>query len=649
MRKKQLFILTFLLVGFISQSQVKLPLFFADSMVLQRNTNASVWGTDVANRKIIVTGSWGVKDSVVSNSTGIWKLKINTPNAGGPFTLTINGSTTVLIKDVYIGEVWLCSGQSNMEMPMKGYTSSTPPQTVDSANFFIANSLNPNLRVYMSGWNGTSRIPVSNLTLGKWETASPATTPDFSALAYFFGRKIQAALGIPVGLIVTARGGATIESWMDSTSLATIKPVVIPSIVNWQDAQATPTILYNTMLYPFIGYTIKGIIWAQGEANRSNHAQYRSLLTTTIQSWRDQWQLGDFPFYFTQLAPNGTTSNASSARVREAQLNTMMTVNATGMATTMDIGVQGMDHYPKKKIAGDRLAEWVLIRDYGRTGTPSGPVLKSMSIKNDTINLRFDYTGTGLTAFGSGFQDFEIAGANKVFVPATATIADFGYSINVRSSSVTNPLFVNYAFKDYVEGSVFNRAGLPASSFRTENIFAVLPVTFGKIDVVSYKDFRILTWQSLVEINIEDYEVQVSTNGNEFKSVGKVAALGTSINYSFKDDTKLETNVVYYRLKAINKNGLEEYSKIVKATVHSMDETISILNPSTHNLQLFFNKSFTGTILIANNLGKTIAIKQVSNHIGGFSLLLPKWFKGLAFVSFINSNKEKKTKLITII
>lgn len=464
----------------------EIAIIFSDSMVLQRNSNAAIWGTDVANRKIIVSGSWGKTDSVVSDNSGKWKLTLETPASGGPFTLTANGSTTVIIRDIQIGEVWLCAGQSNMEMPMKGYTNSTPPQLIDSSTFFIANSFNPQLRVFMSGWNGTSKTPLSDISTGNWRSASPATTPNFSATAYFFAKKLQETLGVPIGVIVTARGGSNIESWTDSATLALVRPVVLPSVVNWQDAHQTHTIIYNTMLHPFIGFTIKGIIWSQGESNISNHGQYRSLFTNLISSWRSKWNQGEFPFYFAQLAPYESPDAWDDGKyplLREAQLNTMLTTSSTGMAVTMDIGSLATVHYSKKKVVGDRLAQWALIKDYGRTGTPSGPIVKSMIKKNDTINLKFDYTDLGLTSFGMGLSDFEIAGANKVFYPATVTAADFNFSLNIRSSNVPNPLYVNYGFKNYVAGSLYNRAGLPASSFRTENIFTILPVTFGEINV----------------------------------------------------------------------------------------------------------------------------------------------------------------------
>ncbi len=626
-------------------SQIKLPRFFSDSMVLQRNTDAVIWGTDIGNTKIIVSGSWGKTDSVVSDNAGKWKLKLQTPAAGGPFTLTANGSTTVTVKDVQIGEVWLCAGQSNMEMPMKGYSA----QPVDSSAFFIANSLNPLLRVYMSGWNGTSRVPVNELSVGAWETASPETTRDFSATAYFFARKIQETLGIPVGVIVTARGGSNIESWMDSVTLSTVKPVVIPTPVRWQDAQITPTILYNTMLHPFIGLSMKGIIWSQGEGNRGNYQEYQTMFTKLINSWRTQWNQGEFPFYFAQVAPNGGTANINAAGLREAQLNTMLTISATGMANTMDIGTQGQDHYPKKKVVGDRLAQWALIKDYGRTGTLTGPVVKSVSIKNDTINLKFDYTAMGLLSSGTGFADFEIAGANRVFFPATVSTADFNYSLNIKSSSVSNPLYVNYAFKNFAQGSLFNSAGFPASSFRTENILAVLPVKFGNISVANKNGVRTITWKTLVESNIDGYEVQSSVDGIHFTTITKIPAKGSNNDYRFEDNTNVNNKTVYYRIKAMNTSGENDYSRIVKHTFYDVRNDIKIMNPSYSGVNVFCRNSFTGSIVICDNTGKRMATKQINKLNGAFKIALPLTFKGTAVVHIITPDNDQHTTLVNIL
>jgi sialate O-acetylesterase len=464
--KKALSLTTvFTCITFMCFAQTKLPLFFSDSMVLQQKTDAAIWGTDIANKKITVVGSWGKSSTTTTDNSGRWKLKLTTPAAGGPYTVTVKGSTEIILKEVLIGEVWLCAGQSNMEMPMKGYMSK-PPQPVDSSEYFIANSLNPKLRVFKPGWNPPSRTTAYDVISGKWVSASPATTPDFSATAYFFARKLQLELNIPIAIIVVARGGSSIESWMDSSTLATVKPVVIPSVLEWKLAHNTPTMMYNTFLHPFIGYTIKGVTWSQGEANRKNNNEYLELFTKMIGLWRSNWQQGEFPFYFAQLAPRGSSDNLIVALFREAQLNTMLTVKSTGMASILDIGSKVQEHYPQKKVIGDRLAQWALVKNYGKAGVASGPIVKEITTTNDHLKLTFNYCGLGLTSFDKPLTDFEIAGADEVYQPATATITDNNTSIIVTNTNVKNPMYVRYCFKNAVEASLFNKDGLPAPSFR---------------------------------------------------------------------------------------------------------------------------------------------------------------------------------------
>ncbi len=629
--------------------QTKLPLFFANGMVLQRNTNAAIWGTDVANRKVIVTGSWGSTDSVITNSAGKWKLTLATPSAGGPYTLTVSGSTTVFISDILIGEIWICAGQSNMEMPMKGYTTATPPQPVDSSDFFIANSLNAQIRLFKCGWNGTSTIPVDDITVGNWNSASPTTTPEFSATAYFFARKLQAALGVPVGAIVIARGGSSIESWMDSATLATVKPVVIPNPVNWQTAQTTHTILYNTMLHPFIGYTMKGMIWSQGEANRANHFEYQELLTKTINAWRLQWNLGNYPFYIAQVAPTGGTSNQNGAFLREAQLNTTLTTPATGLATTMDIGVSNIDHYPKKKVIGDRLADWALVKTYGFAGTAGGPLLKSTLISNDTINVKFDNTAGGLVAATSGLSDFEVAGANKVFYPAAATIAADGISVNVKSASVPNPMYVNYGFKNYVVGSLFNAAGIAGTSFRSESLLTVLPVRFGNVTTTNKNGIRTISWNTLTEVNVDQFELQSSTNGISFTVLTRIIAQNRSAEYKFEDKINTNNKVVYYRVKVINVNGTTEYSVIVKNSLTDKLNLVKILNPSYGGVSLFFSTAFSGSIIISDHSGKRLALKPINNYYGMMKVQLPKTFRGTAVVQVNTTDHQHHAEVIQVL
>lgn len=631
-----------------AQKTTKLPLFFTDSMVMQRNTQAAIWGTDSASVKIVVTGSWNAKDSAITDANGRWKVKLQTPNAGGPYSITVVGSTTKTISNILMGEVWFCSGQSNMEMPMRGYLSTTPPQLVDSADYFIANSLNPNIRVFQPGWNPVSSVPLRDFTSGRWVAARPTSTPTFSATAYFFARKLQEKLGIPIGLLINSRGGSKIEAWMDSATLASVRPVVVPSTLDWQTAHVTDFQLYNTFLYPFIGYTIKGAIWSQGESNIGTNT-YQELFTKMIASWRNQWGIGNFPFYFAQIAPYGTNTDFNAARLREAQLHTMLLTPNTGMACTMDIGEQDAVHYPKKKVVGDRLADWALVRNYGFNGLPSGPIFKSLTIKNDTINLRFDYTGNGLTSLGLGLSDFEIAGANKTFFPATVTGANSNFSLNVRSSSVAQPLYVRYGYKNWVQGSLFNVHAQPAPAFRTEqmqDIYTLLPVVFGEIKVVQKNEKNIIYWTSLEEINVDFYEIQQSIDGENFNSIARVNAKGSKNNYFYDDYSIAEKNDLYYKIKVVNKDGIFNFSRIIKVKKSVNFNDVKVINTTNNTIKLEFTKPFNGTIMLHDITGRLITSVIITNKISNYQLTTHH--KGIFTISCLDFDRNKITKQVSV-
>lgn len=457
-----------LLPASAAMSQTALPRFFSDSMVLQQQTEAAIWGTDLPMTRITVKAGWGRSMVTTAGKDGKWKLKIPTPAAGGPYTLQIKGSSQIAFKNVLIGEVWLCSGQSNMEMPVKGYMN----QPVIGSNEAILNSTNPNIRFFTAP-RSVSKVPAYDAN-GFWKSASPANTGSFSATAYFFAKKINNVLGIPVGIIHTSWGASNIESWMDSATLASFKEVKIPETVTLKEANTTHTMLYRSMLHPFIGYTIKGVLWYQGEGNRERAKEYQSLLPLLIGSWRTQWQQGSFPFYFAQIAPHSgiPRENINGAFLREAQLKTMQTVENTGLAVTLDIGEQFLIHPAQKELVGNRLAYWALARDYKIEGIAySGPVYHKIEKNSgDTITLSFKYAEMGLSSFGKPLSDFEIAGADKVFYPASAVfVKEKKEWIAVWSETVKNPVSVRYGFKNWLQGCLFNIQGLPASSFRTDD------------------------------------------------------------------------------------------------------------------------------------------------------------------------------------
>ncbi|MEX2336258.1 MAG: sialate O-acetylesterase [Fulvivirga sp.] len=443
-------------------SQTKLPSFFSNNMVLQQNEAVSIWGTDTPETKISIKASWGEKVQTESDAAGKWKVKIETPEAGGPYSLSIKGSEEVLLQDILIGEVWLCSGQSNMEMVLKGYRN----QPIIGSNEAILNSGNNLIRVFKAERNAS--VEPLNDVEGDWTVSGPATSGDFSATAYFFAKKMQKVLDVPVGIITTSWGGSNVETWIDQKTLRNFEDLIIPTSVPEKAPNKVPTLLYNGMLHPFLGFNIKGVLWYQGEANRVNYSEYKDLFSAMIESWRANWSQGDFPFYFVQIAPYGY-NGVNSAFVREAQLQTMQTVANTGMAVTMDIGACNSIHPPEKKLVGDRLAYWALAKTYGIEGIAfSGPVYKSYDVDKGKVNVAFEYSEIGLYTFDSELTGFTIAGEDRDFHPAKAKINRDG-TVTVWSDEVKEPVAVRYGFESCIKGTLYNVAGLPASSFRTDN------------------------------------------------------------------------------------------------------------------------------------------------------------------------------------
>jgi sialate O-acetylesterase len=466
--KKITCVLLSIVLAYFVKAQTQLPNFFSDSMVLQQQMETPIWGTDKPGTKISIKTSWGNITKTITGENGKWKVKILTPAAGGPFTIEIKGTNKIEYKNVLVGEVWLCSGQSNMEMPVKGYNN----QPVLGSNEAILHSTNPNIRFFTAA-KSVSTTNAENIS-GSWLSATPSTTGNFSATAYFFARKIHSILNIPIGIIHTSWGGSSIEAWMDSTSLSSVLKVTTPEKLNTTNANSVHTALYKSMLHPFIGYGIKGVVWYQGESNRARAKEYHTLFPLLINTWRNQWQQGNFPFYFTQIAPHSGLPNnqINGAYLREAQLKTMLAVENTGMAVTLDIGEQFLIHPAQKEMVGSRLAYWALAKNYNVQGIAfSGPVFdKIESNKNDTITLSFKYAEMGLNSFGKPLTDFEIAGEDKVFHPANAFFTKGKLQwVSVTSDSVKNPVHVRYSFKNWLQGSLFNTAGLPASSFRTDS------------------------------------------------------------------------------------------------------------------------------------------------------------------------------------
>jgi sialate O-acetylesterase len=647
---------------------LELPSLFADNMVLQQHTTVTFWGTAGTHATIHIQTGWGETYTGKSDETGQWQARLNTPEAGGPWLITIQTDhKKIELKNVLIGEVWLCSGQSNMAMPLEGWP---PDEPVLYAEENIRNANYPNIR-FFTVRQSIAAFPKEQCN-GSWLACTPETASKFSATAFFFGKKLYNELNIPIGLIHSSWGGTPVESWMSQEKLYQFeefqalidnlannrseieklhewfaklpvmeinidrdkpfqsldfgdkqvsaalfddsnwpvmqvptpweessvgnfngavwfrKKVSIPDqwhgkelmletgpiddmditywngqkigsveqegawniarkytvsadmvkqnenviairiidnrgaggftgkssqmkvypksdpentislsgkwkylpVAEYKDDQfyiynvnenvflnrpdvsvdlspVTPSFLYNAMIHPLIPYTLKGVIWYQGESNTGNPEQYEYLFPAMIADWRTKWDMGKFPFYFVQIAPFDYGHEIESYRLREAQLKTMEKVDNTGMVVTLDTGNPDNIHPANKKYVGDRLARWALAKNYGHEIIYSGPVYNGMEVKENSIMLSFKYTGTGLSTPDDRLQHFIIAGQDKKFYSARAKIK--GDRVIVSAPKVKDPVAVRYLWDNTSGASLFNNAGLPASSFRTDN------------------------------------------------------------------------------------------------------------------------------------------------------------------------------------
>ena len=462
----------FLLAACLStHAEVKLPAIFSDGMVMQQQTNANLWGTATPHKKVTVTTSWNEKQyAATADKNGAWKLTVGTPEAGGPYTVTFDDGTKKTLNNILIGELWLCSGQSNMEMPMKGFKN----QPVENANMDILHSKNPQIRLFTV--KRTSTFTPQNDVIGSWKEANPVSVRDFSATAYYFGRLVNEILDVPVGLVVAAWGGSACEAWMTADWLKAFPEAKIPQTeTEIKSKNRTPTVLYNGMLHPLIGMTMKGVIWYQGEDNWNRAHTYADMFTRLINGWRAEWKQGDFPFYYCQIAPYdyGIITEKgkeviNSAYLREAQAKVEHRVANSGMAVLLDAGMEKGIHPAKKQVAGERLALLALTKTYGVEGVNGeSPYYKSIEIKNDTVVVSFERANmwiSGKNCFES--KNFQVAGEDKVFYPGKAWIERS--KMLVKSDKVPHPVAVRYCFENYVEGDVYCD-GLPLGSFRSDD------------------------------------------------------------------------------------------------------------------------------------------------------------------------------------
>ncbi len=456
-----------------THAEVSLPAIVSSNMVLQRNTTIVLWGWADANEKITVKTSWlEAAAHIEADNKGNWRLEVKTTNSKEPQTIRIKSETSdIVLQNILFGEVWLCSGQSNMQQPLKGYSG----EPTFGAVLATAKSANPNLRLFTVGRAG-SKTPVKNVeSYTAWQQASPRSVINFSAVAYFFGQQLQEILDVPVGLIHTSWGGSKIQAWVSSEALSAYQRVDLEEIDITKRTHHTPTALFNSMINPLIPFTIRGVLWYQGESNRSEPEMYKKLLPAMVKDWRTRWEIGNFPFFYVQIAPFlYTNSNAhfqsldNSAFIREAQLQCLDLIPNSGIAITMDIGDDYSIHPPKKKEVADRLLFNALNQTYGYKAVDcASPVFDSQEVKEGGMILKFKYAETGLFAY-DGLTGFEIAGDDRVFYPADAKIVNHR-QVFVKSDKVPHPVAVRYAWRNWIVGTLYDVNLLPASSFRTDN------------------------------------------------------------------------------------------------------------------------------------------------------------------------------------
>jgi sialate O-acetylesterase len=481
--------------GAATRAEVKPNSLFSDGAVLQQGVAVPVWGTGKDGEQVTVK----IQDQSASTTVkdGRWLVRLKPMKAGGPFTMTITGDNTITISNLLVGEVWLCSGQSNMAFQLSRAANAAEA---------IAAAGDSELRLFTVPYGATD-TPKTDVP-GSWKESTPQSAASFSAVAWFFGRELRRALKVPVGLINSSVGGTPAEAWTSRATLeadpdlretleryaqqvknydpaaaaaqhqralekhkqavekakaAGEKPPQVPRApADPRQASVRPCGLYNAMIAPLEPYALAGGIWYQGESNAGRAGQYQKLFPAMIQNWRQAWGQGEFPFLFVQIAPH----QAMKPEIREAQLLSWQKVPRTAMAVITDVGNETDIHPTKKEPVGARLALAARAIAYGENIEYSGPVYASMKIEGDHAILSFTHLGSGLMAKDGELKGFTIAGADGNFVAAKATIK--GDEVVLSSPSVAAPVAVRYGWSSTPDVNLFNREGLPATPFRTD-------------------------------------------------------------------------------------------------------------------------------------------------------------------------------------
>ena len=457
-----------------AQAKVTLPSFFSDNMVLQQQEKVAVWGWTDSGKKVTVKPSWTkAKTVAVPDASGRWEARIATPAAGGPYEIAFSDGDKLVLSNVLIGEVWFCSGQSNMEMPMKGFGR----QPVEGSIEYIAGA-RKSLPIRMCTIKRSASLTEKDRCEGSWQENTPSAVAQTSAAAYFFAHRLQSVLDVPVGILISNWGGSSIEAWMPREvierdfagefDLSYFAENKIPE----KTRHKVPSLLYNGQVAPLVPFTFKGILWYQGESNRHREEQYTRLQPAYVKMMREKFQNPDAPFYFVQIAPfrYGGIDKYSSGYFYEAQAKTVSLIPGSGIVPTVDIGELGTIHPSRKKPVGDRLAYLALSKTYGVEGIlAEAPSYKEVRFEGGKAIVTFHVDSMGLSPMGRELGGFELAGEDRVFHPAKGVLDSKKDVVIVTSDEVPAPVAVRYCFHNWCVGTLFNCFGIPALPFRTDD------------------------------------------------------------------------------------------------------------------------------------------------------------------------------------
>ena len=459
MKNNNIALFLFLMLFHSAFANVTLPNVFSDNMVLQRNTEVTIWGWANPQEEVVVRPSWNHDEyKIKANNQAKWEIKLPTPKEGGPYTVSIKGYNEIVLKNILIGEVWICSGQSNMEMAASW--------GIDNGDEVVKNATNPNIR-FFSIPKLTATTPQNNV-IGTWTQCTPETMKYFSAVGFFFAKRLQEELkNVPIGLISSNWGGTPAEIWMPEEVIQNDTVLLQSAQTRKEESYAPnqPGRAFNAMIYPLIGFKIAGVIWYQGESNVGSLV-YDKTFSALITSWRKLWNYV-FPFYYVQIAPyQYGEDHFGGVEIRNAQRKVLQEVSNVGMVLTTDISTIDDIHPKDKKTVGSRLANLALVKTYKtNSDLVNGPLYKDFKVEKNTIIVAFD-DAEGLQFKNNKSKQFEIAGADNVFYIADASIKN--NTVVLKSKKVSNPVHVRFSWRNTAQSDLWNKANLPASSFKTE-------------------------------------------------------------------------------------------------------------------------------------------------------------------------------------